>query len=332
MSTLQSNQRVVFTGPGRAAVEPCAMPEAIDGGLLIRTRATLISPGTERAFFLGLPNTPQHYPHYPGYSNIGEVVAVAAGVRDWQVGMRVANTAGHAAFVVARADECVPVPAGLVDEEALFFNLAAIALQGVRKARIELGEPVVVIGAGLIGLLALQLAKLNGGLPVISVDTDLQRLEFAHQVQADTTVRVDDKLAATIAELCSAEGATVVIEATGHPEAIQTAFGVAKPGGRIVLLGSTRGETEQVNFYRDVHKKGLTILGAHNSARPKVESYPGWWIAQDDQRVALKLLALGRLAVRPLITHQLAWPQAPQAYERLKQWDTSTLGMVLQWG
>ena len=325
------NQRIVFTAAGVVEVEACPPPKLDADQLLIRTRTTLISPGTERAFFLGLPNTPGSYPHSPGYSNIGEVGAVGDGVAGWSRGMRVANTAGHAAFVTVRAESCVPAPEGLADGEAVFFNLAAIAMQGVRKARVELGEPVVVMGAGLIGLLALQLARLNGALPVISVDTDGRRLAFAQAVDADETVTVTDDLNAVISSLCEDDGAAVVIEATGHPEAILTAFDLARPGGRVILLGSTRGETEQVNFYRDVHKKGLTVIGAHNSARPVVESHPGWWIAQDDQRVALKLLALGRLSVRPLITHQFTWREAPHAYERLKRWDTSTLGMVLNW-
>lgn len=325
------NQRVVFVERGGAQLEETPIPTPAAGQLLIRTRSTLISPGTERAFFLGLPNTPQQYPHHPGYSNIGEVIACGEGVADWAPGQRVANTGGHAAYVVINAQKCVPVPDGLVDEEANFFNLASIAMQGVRKARIELGEPVAVIGAGLIGLLALQLAKLNGGLPVISVDTDERRLAFAQQVKVDITVKADDQLQATVAQACAADGAAVVIEATGHPEAIPTAFQLARPGGRVILLGSTRGETEQVNFYRDVHRKGLTVIGAHDIARPKVESHAGWWIAQEDQRVALNLLAAGRLLVQPLITHRFAWHDAPQAYERLKAWDINTLGMVLRW-
>lgn len=328
---MPTNHQVIFTAPGMAVVEPQPMPVLERHQLLIRTRASLISPGTERAFFLSLPNTTQHYPHFPGYSNIGEVIDCGAAVEGWAVGMRVASAAYHIAYPAVDANLCVPVPEAVSDEVAAFFNLTAIALQGVRKARIELGEPVAVIGAGLIGLLAMQLAKLNGALPVIAVDTDERRLAFARQVGVDATARVDDRLAETVAYLCDAPGAAVVIEATGHPEAIPTAFALARPGGRVILLGSTRGETEQVNFYRDVHKKGLTVIGAHNSARPLVESAPGWWIAQDDQRVALKLLALGRLAVQPLITHHFTWEEASQAYELLKQWDTHTLGMVLNW-
>jgi 2-desacetyl-2-hydroxyethyl bacteriochlorophyllide A dehydrogenase len=329
---MTTNHRVTFVAAGVTELEACPLPTPGAGQLLIRTRATLISPGTERAFFLGLPNTPKQFPHLPGYSNIGEVVTVGDGVSGWVVGQRVASASGHAAWVTAKASDCVAVPDGLADEEAVFFNLASIALQGVRKARLELGEPLVVIGAGLIGLLAMQLARLHGALPAIMVDTDARRLAFAQEVQADATALVNDQLPATIARLCEDEGAAVVIEATGHPEAILTAFALARPAGRVVLLGSTRGETEQVNFYRDVHKKGLTLLGAHNSARPHHESHPGWWVAHDDQRVTLRLLALGRLLVQPLITHRFGWRQALDAYERLKAWDVQTLGVVVGWG
>jgi 2-desacetyl-2-hydroxyethyl bacteriochlorophyllide A dehydrogenase len=325
------NHQIVFTQPGVVELQPVTMPVLQPHQLLVRTRVSLISPGTERAFFLSLPNTTNNYPHYPGYSNIGEIVACGTKVSNWLVGTRVASAALHVHYAAVDADKCIPVPTGLADESAVFFNLTSIAMQGVRKARIELGESVVVVGAGLIGLLAMQLARLNGALPVITVDTDERRLAFAQQVHADAIVCVDEQLTETVAVHCGKPGADVVIEATGHPEAILTAFALARPGGRVILLGSTRGETEQVNFYRDVHKKGLTVIGAHNIARPLVESSPGWWIAQDDQRIALQLLALGRLSVGPLTTHHFAYHQASAAYARLQQWDTSTLGMVLDW-
>ena len=332
MTDTPQNHQVVFAAQGIVNLEPRDLPPIGANDLLIRTRVSLISPGTERAFFLGLPNTSQTYPQLVGYSNIGEIVQCGENASDFAVGDRVASAAHHAAFVAVTEAASVRVPAGLSDEQAVFFNLTAIALQGVRKARIELGEPVIVIGAGLIGLLAAELAKLNGALPVISVDRDARRLEFATVAGADATLAADDRLLPAVAELCDGEeGANVVIEATGHPQAILTAFSLAKPGGRVVLLGSTRGETEQVNFYRDVHRKGLTVIGAHNIARPRGESRPGWWTEKDDQRVALKLLARGRLSVQDLITHRYAWQQATQAYDLLKQWDHNALGLLLDW-
>jgi L-iditol 2-dehydrogenase len=326
-----SNYQLIFTGKGSAELRPGTPPPLQAGQLLLRTRVSLISPGTERAWFLGLSNTPGLYPQPAGYSNIGEVTAVAPGVQGWQIGERVASPTHHAAYIAADAAHCVPVPKELPDESAAFFNLGSIALQAIRKARIELGESVAVIGAGLVGLLAAQLARLTGALPAVSIDQEPSRLLFAQQVGIDATLPAGDSTLAMLSALTGQAGADVVIEATGHPQAILSAFALARPHGRVVLLGSTRGETENVNFYSDIHKKGLTVIGAHNATRPQVDSYPGWWTQVDDQRTVLRLLEGKRLLVEPLITHRFDWQVAPQAYELLKSWDLKALGMLLDW-
>ncbi|MDE0430451.1 MAG: zinc-binding alcohol dehydrogenase [Caldilineaceae bacterium] len=326
-----SNYQVLFVEQGVVAVQACEMPEASAGELLVRGRLSLISPGTERAFLLGLANTSPHYPQPTGYSHIGEVVAVGAGVEGWEVGDRVASQANHRLYATPRVEHCSHVPARLPDERAAFFRLISIAMQAVRKARIELGEPVAVIGCGLIGLLAMQLARLNGGLPVASIDKDADRLAFAESLDADVALPADEGLKTALCERFQGEEPAVVFEATGHPEAIPTAFDLARFGGRVVLLGSTRGETEAVNFYRDVHKKGLTVLGAHESARPGHDSAPGWWTHQADQATALKLLAAGKLVVDPLTTHRFDWRDAASAYALLTRWEPGMLGTILDW-
>lgn len=325
------NHRLLFVQAGQAALEPAPIPTPGPTQVLIRTRVSLISPGTERAFFLGLPNTTDNYPQPAGYCNVGEVVTCGSEVSNWQPGERVATNGHHAAYVLVDAARCHRVPDELGDEEATFFNLASIALQGVRKARIELGESVAVLGAGLIGLLALQLARLQGALPTISIDQETERLAYARRSGADLLLTTGENLLAQLHQQNHGEGAAVVIEATGHPDAILTALDCARPLGRIVLLGSTRGETNHVNFYRDVHKKGLTLIGAHNNIRPKQESSPGFWSDQDDCRVALALLAHKRLDVQPYITHRFPWTDAPAAYEILRSWDRSALGLILDW-
>ncbi|NJN84061.1 MAG: hypothetical protein HC802_18510 [Caldilineaceae bacterium] len=83
---MDANYEVLFVQSGVAELAPCRVPEAGEGQLLIRTRVSLISPGTERAWFLGLPNTPGVFPQRSGYSNIGEVVQVGPGVEGWSVG------------------------------------------------------------------------------------------------------------------------------------------------------------------------------------------------------------------------------------------------------
>lgn len=321
--------RVVWTEPGVVKVEEWEVPPVGEREVLLKTHLTLISPGTERAWLLHLPNTPSVFPQYPGYSAIGEVIAVGEKVERFKVGDRVVWAGRHAAHAVVTEDALLHVLPELTDEEAVFFRLISIAIQGIRKARIELGESVVVLGMGLIGLLTLQLAKISGGFPVIGVDLSEIRLDFARKVGADITLLSDDALIGKVLDLTDG-GAHVVIEATGNPEAVNLAFKLARRIGRVVLLGSARGETKSVNFY-EVHRKGLIIVGAHDSVRPKIDSSHGFWTAHDDNILSLKLLSAHRIQVSPLLTHRFPAQHAPKAYELLRRNDMSALGIVLDW-
>jgi 2-desacetyl-2-hydroxyethyl bacteriochlorophyllide A dehydrogenase len=323
--------RAVIRQPRVVEIEEFAVPDPGPAEVLIRTRASLISPGTERAFFLALPNTNASYPLYPGYSNIGEVISLGAGVATLKVGDRVASGTGHASHVIAPAARCVCVPAVVPDDEAAFFNLIAIAMQGIHKARIELGEPVVVLGAGPIGICAMQMAKASGALPVMIVDQDESRLDLALRAGADVALLNDAQVVDRIREHAGRDGAAVVIEVTGAAAAILSAFQMAGTRGRVILLGSARGDTDQVNFYRDVHRKGLSVIGAHEITRPQHNSLPGWWTQRDEQQIALKLLAKGRMTVKPLISHRFAWRALAQAYALLESWDPAATGMVINW-
>lgn len=326
-------QRVVWPSRAKVDIETFTLPPIGDDEVLVATECTLISPGTERAFLLGLPNAQGRYPSRPGYSNIGKVVEIGNGVTGLQIGDRVASTQGHTSHFASSPSRLLKVPSADVPaEEAVFFNLGAIALQGVRKARIELGEATMVLGQGLIGLLALQLSKLSGALPLIAADLTDSRLEISKSMGADYTLNPEDADFSTqLSDVTNDDGPAVVIEATGHPDAISTALDVAGHGARMVLLASTRGETPKVNFYRDVHKKGLILYGAHNSIRPRQESSPNFWTLEDDSRLLLTLIAQQRFNVAPLISHRVPGEDAPKAYQLLMEWNPGLLGVVLQW-
>ena len=321
---------VIWPAAGEVEVGSCELPELQPGEVLLEAECTLISPGTERAWFLGLPNTASVFPRQTGYNFAGRVAAVGSQVDGFAVGDRVVTTGHHAQHAVAAAGAVYPIPEGLDTETAVFFFMGAIALQGVRRPAIQLGESVAVIGQGLIGLMALQLCRLHGALPLVAIDTDASRLEMSHRSGADVLVDSSDdqRLEALVQELDG--GPAVVIEATGHPEPINTAFELVRPHGRVVLLASTRGTTE-VNFYTTVHMKGNIVYGAHNGARPD-SSRPGAWTQADDALAVLQLLKYGRLQVEHLISHRFPAAQAADAYEMLKQWDPSLVGVLLKWG
>ena len=326
-------QRIVWPSRATVDLETFDLPPLRDDEVLVASDCTLISPGTERAFLLGLPNAQGRYPSRPGYSNIGTVVETGKAVKDWAVGDRVASTQGHTSHFIVSPNRLLRVPsADVPSEEAVFFNLGAIALQGVRKARIELGEATLVLGQGLIGLLAGQLSKLSGAMPLIAADLTDSRLERAKSMGADFVLNPEDaNFSEQLSEATHGDGPAVVIEATGHPDAITTALDVAGQDARMVLLASTRGETPSVNFYRDVHKKGLILYGAHNSIRPRQDSSPNFWTLEADSLLLLSLIAQKRFTVAPLISHRFLGKDAAKAYQLLMEWNPGLLGVVLKW-
>jgi len=326
---LMTGNRVMFAEKGLVKLEEFQLREPGPNQALIKSASTLISSGTEGAFLLAMPNTTQSFPQYPGYSNAGVVEAVGSNVRGVRDGDRVVSWTNHASHVLEDASRICAIPSGLSFDEASFFALASIALNGVRKGGVELGESVAILGQGLVGQLALQLSKLSGAVPLIAIDMLDARLGVSVKSGADLALNPrGEDLMGEVGKATEGNGVNIVIEATGNPDAIPLACKLAGPYGRVILLGSTRGETK-INFYSEVHKKAVTVLGAHASMRPAHESYHGHWTDIDDAKLILKLMERGELKVKHLITDKLPYQKAPEAYGRAI--DKSALGIILDW-
>lgn len=329
--------RIVWPSARTAALEPFELSDTPPAGhILLETDCTLVSPGTERDGLLGLPNTwgGEGFPRYPGYSAAGRILAVGEGVTDLKVGDRVvAYHSPHASHSIKERRHIVRIEHDTLDSQiAVFSIIAAMSLQGVRKLRPELGESVMIMGQGLLGLFATQFARLGGGLPVIALDYSDARRALALQLGADHAFSPDEPgLAATIKTL-TGKGVNAVAEITGAPSAVKQAFGLMAPQGRIALVGCSRAPTPEVDFYNDVHKPGITLIGAHNFVRPAEDSRPGYWSLQDDLKTILRLFAAGRLHAAPLIADIVNPARAPEIYERLANGPASNPpGILFDW-
>lgn len=323
--------RVVFRRPGIVELEEYDVKPPRSGEVLVKTLYTLISPGTELAFLYSLPNTPRKFPMVVGYSNVGVVEELGRGVSGLKVGQAVVSWSPHASHVTVSAEKVFPVPEDLSLEEASFFALGAICLQGVRKAGVEIGESALVIGLGLVGQLTAQLLRLSGAVPIIGLDLYEGRLKLARKLGADyvfnpSKVDVEEE----VLRLTEGKGASLTIEASGSPEAVNLAFRLTRKLGRVVLLGSSRGETT-VNFYRDIHRKGLHVIGAHVSTVPEVESFRYYWTLRDEIKTFFKLLKMRSLNVRDLISVKLSFRDASKAYELLRKEKDRVVGILLDW-
>jgi predicted dehydrogenase len=186
------------------------------------------------------------------------VIEVGAGVDGLAVGDLVAVAGCHHASVeTVRADAVFRVPDGVRLDDAALVQLGVIAAQGVRRAAIAPGEDVVVLGAGIVGLLAGRLARAHGSGQVTFVarSADKAPIATAYAGARFVSLAGDHDAIETLE-------APVVIDATGDPDALATAVEIATTGGRIVLLGSPRGVTVDLGVPR-LREKRLELVGAH---------------------------------------------------------------------
>lgn len=222
----------------------------------------------------------------------------------------------HCSEFITPANKCIKVRKDVGEAEASAFRLASISLQGVRKAEIQIADRVAVLGLGPIGNLAAQLAYVAGAGEVIGFDFVDWKRKIAEKCNIPLT-------AVSGEEEIYQDAFEVVIEATGAPQAVNTALRMVKPRGKVILLGSSRGCTDNVNFYRDVHRKGISIIGAHEMHRSKTN--------KEDEETIVSLLEQGRICTKPLISTIASPEDAQDIYEQLLGKEREIMLAVFKW-
>ena len=272
---------------GAPSVVDVPVPALQKGRVLVRTAASLISSGTERAVVellgKGLVQEARDRPDLVravmdkarkeglrntfsavrdklsaatalGYSAAGIVIGVGDDVTEFRIGDRVAcagaGFASHAEAISVPRNLCVQLPASVSFEAGAFGTLGAIALQGVRLAEPTLGESVVVIGLGLVGQLTVQLLKANG-CRVLGIDLDAERVRLAMQLGADAAYVSGDEVKRAVQEWTRGRGADAVLltAATDSSEPLSLAGEISRSKGRVVIVGLTGMEVPRQPFY-----------------------------------------------------------------------------------
>jgi 2-desacetyl-2-hydroxyethyl bacteriochlorophyllide A dehydrogenase len=324
---VERGERIEFLDLEIAHLEPFEFLGEGAADVLVETRATCVSVGTERAVLCGLPGARRGMPYTPGYSAAG-VVSRAGKRSGFKPGDRVAGRMPHASRGVMTKPTLFRVPDNVPDADAAFIEIGIICLQGVRKAAIRPGERVAVVGQGVIGQLALRQARLAGAEPLIAVASSRQRMETAVRGgAADEFVALSDGAAAI-----DAIAADVVIEAVGSSPAIGLAMRAARPGGRVVLLGSSRDLGRDLDWWHMAQQRDLTLVGAHIGVLPQRDQSAGLWTYEQEGRAFLELLSEGRLNVSDLITWRPKPSECNHVFEMLANGRGNHVGIVFDWG
>jgi 2-desacetyl-2-hydroxyethyl bacteriochlorophyllide A dehydrogenase len=332
-------QRVVFLSPGVVALEDYSIAEPAADEILVETKFSVISPGTERANLFSEPNTEvtaSGFPFYPGYSSVGQVLVTGKEVTNVHTGQFVAMMAPHQSHVNVKPPLDDPrsrwaganlgavdttrlswrIPDDL-DSDALkrcaTFIISMVGLYGVRRADISLGSCIIILGLGPIGLFAGQFARLSGGFPVIGVARTPNRRRVAMAVGFDAVHASMDELE-TECYYASSAANTVIIEATGRTEGVLAALAICPVGARLVLLGSTRGVVSEVDFYSQVHRKAITVIGSHQPTRPTTDYLHGRWQQYWDADTTIRMIRAGRIDAGRVITDEFRILDVQDAY------------------
>jgi threonine dehydrogenase-like Zn-dependent dehydrogenase len=339
---------LLLSGPRRIHLSPFSDEPLRDDEARAAAIVSGISHGTELTLWRGV--SPFHglqfdrelrafvevgeeksYPARLGYEWVGRVLEVGRAVRQVSPGELVHLPRPHAETHTFTIDEerGLPfhLPPELPPERATLLQSATIAVQAVQDANLRVGDLVAIFGLGIFGLLAVQLARLNGASWIAAVDPIPKRRALAEKLGADVTFDP----AATDVGLDlkrSTGGVDVAIEFSGSYPALHQALRSTRVAGTVVAAGFYAGGAgDELHLGREFHHNRLTLLA----------SMGGWdcpprdtrWPRARARELAAELLANGRVRVDELITHRIEFSRAAEAYELIDAHPEQVLRTVL---
>ena len=356
---------------GETILEDIPTPQVSRGCVLIQTTRSLVSLGTERMLVeFGKSNLLQKARRQPdrvkqvlekikseglvptleavfnklgqplplGYCNVGKVIGVGEGVIDFQIGDRVASNGQHAEYVNVPQNLVVHIPQNVTDDEAAFTVIGSIGLQGIRLCQPTMGETIVVIGLGLIGLLTAELLIVNG-CRVIGVDIDSHKIDIARakKVVGINPVEGTDavKFVNDFTNGNGADGVIITASAKGN-DIISQAAQMSRKRGRIVLVGVIGLHISRAEFY----EKELTfqVSCSYGPGRydenyeQKGQDYPLPFVRWTEKRnfeTILQCISTGKLEVKSLITELVPLTDFKKIYNHIG--NKSSVASILQY-
>lgn len=338
---------ITFASPGVVELRERPAPALEPGKVMVEPTLTAISPGTELTLLAdrgagSVWKNISDYPLVPGYSGIGRVTEAGREVSDLVAGQLVAGRLCHASSCAVEPVELTVLPESELSVKlrsaAAYTTLAQIALNGVRRARVCLGEIVAVAGVGIVGHFAALFACAAGARRVVVSEPSAFRRSLLPD-DPRIVAMPPDEAADLIRQVTGGIGADVAIEATGHPARIPELAAWVRTQGRVVILSSPRGQTT-LDFHDLVNWTSISIIGAHNSSHPLEPAVGrrdvsaearGIWTERRHRELYLDMLQTGAINTDRLVTRRVRPEEAPEVYRELLEGSTEDLGIVVDW-
>jgi len=375
---LKMKQLTLSYRTGELKIERVPFPLVREGGILVKNHYSLISSGTERSsisvskkgYFgkakekpeqvrqvihsikrTGLKNTfdlvmnKLSIPVPLGYSTAGSVIEIGKDAHEFQIGDRVACAGGgyavHAEVVFVPKNLCVKIPARVSYAEGAYTTIGAIALQGIRQTDVQIGESVVVIGLGLIGLLTVQLLK-AAGCKVIGIDINEWSIENAVKCGADRALSWEhEDIHAVVHTLTHGKGvdAVIITASTDSNEPIELAGEICRKKGRVVVVGDVGMNIPREKYYKKELDFKISCSYGPGRYDPSYEEhgidYPfGYvrWTEKRNMEAFLHLLEEKKVDVKKITTHTFDFEKVYEAYDLITgKSNQKFLGVLLKY-
>ncbi len=323
-----SAQQLWFTGPQQLEIREQQISKPAAGELLVEVICSAISAGTEMLVYRGqLPSEialdatienlqQQGYPLQYGYASVGKVIQLGEGVDESWLGRNVFAFQPHASHFVSRVENVISIPADVAPEDAVFLANMETAVNLIHDGKPLLGERVVVLGQGIVGLL---LTSLLGQLPLTDLlvaDKWPLRREYAEKFGANTfNPVVDQERSAQQTRLNAVQGADLIYELTGVPDALNLAIDFSGYHSRIVV-GSWYGtKSAPVYLGGAAHRNRLQMITSQvSSIAPELS---GRW--DKARRFDVTWEMIRRIKPSRFISQRSTLAQAQVTYQQLDQ-------------
>ena len=341
-----------FQGPGKAELTELPDPEPGPGEVVIKVESVTVC-GTDLRILRGEKSKGIRTGLILGHEIAGTIAKLGDGVEGYEVGQLcgvsptfacgvcrycqngLANLCGNAGVVGnnfdgaladfmlipergVRSRRLVPAPDGLPPEQLSLAEPLSCCLNGLDQYRVDIGDVVLILGAGPIGLFHLQLARIAGARTVIVSDPSPSRREMAGELGAGATVDpTTEDLAAVVADATGGFGADVAVICIGRPQLVNNALHLVRKRGRVSIFAGLPGKGEAEIEGNLIHYKELTVVGASNSGLADYER-------------AVALLASGRIDAGRMVTHRYPLDRTAEAIEFVASGDGIKIAVLPQ--
>jgi 2-desacetyl-2-hydroxyethyl bacteriochlorophyllide A dehydrogenase len=331
------NPTIVFSGNKKVELINTKIPEPKKNEVLIKTRLSLISTGTEISILSGDYYSGSSwdrlakFPYLPGYCNVGEIVEVTNKNDESLIGLRVASWGTHSAYHWKSKKDFVILNNIISDEDATFITLGQIAMNAVRKSKITWGQSAAVIGMGLIGQLITQLCHIAGARPIFAVNRSSERLHYVPKLPAIISINSSrESTKKIILDNNDQQLIDYIFEASGDGNSIPEHFNFLRKQGTMVIAGSPTTKT-LFDFHDLCNRRSYSIIGTHNTSHTRHETFDNPWTLKKDAALFLKYATEGSLQVKNLITDRISFLDSVEMYNRLLVNKSGFMGILIDW-